>query len=350
MWRVAGARKVEDFNVDVNWAVPISDTEPSGKNTEFETKYAELETAALFSPEQQYGDTVIASKEPDWQQVLRLAADLSSETKDLRVMLLLTRALTRMHGLQGLHYGLKSVNTVCQLFWSSVHPQLEIDGAQDPQMRYSVFSDFGDIGALVADMRQSILLPSHIGAFSIKDLERLADNGSIDINGISVTPTQISQIVQEQAQSPDTELLALPEQIIAEIAAIQLRCQQELGSEFEPDLLPLSRPLQKILKLIRADGPGTDPAQTSEGGTSGAVEAMPMPAAAGDIRSRKDAVRQLELVCQYLERNEPTNPAPLLIQRAIKVMEMSFMDIVKNMAPDGLNQAMFITGAEASDD
>ena len=33
---------------------------------------------------------------------------------------------------------------------------------------------------------------SHIGAFSIKDLERLADNGSIDINGISVTPTQIS--------------------------------------------------------------------------------------------------------------------------------------------------------------
>lgn len=341
---------MEDFNVDVNWAVPISDTEPAGKNTEFETKYAELETAALFSPEQQYGDTVIAGKEPDWQQVLRLATDLSAETKDLRVMLLLTRALTRMHGLQGLHYGLKSVNTVCQLFWFSLHPQLEIDGAQDPQMRYSVFSDFGDIGALVADMRQSVVLPSHIGAFSIKDLERLADNGSIDINGISVTPTQISHIVQEQAKTSDAGLLGLPEQIIAEIAAIQHRCQQELGSEFEPDLQALSRPLQKILKLIRADGAGANSALAGDAGAPGAAEAVPMSVAHGDIRSRKDAVRQLELVCQYLERNEPTNPAPLLIQRAIKVMEMSFMDIVKNMAPDGLNQAMFITGAEASED
>ncbi len=341
---------MEDFNVDVNWAVPISDTEPAGKNTEFETKYAELETAALFSPEQQYGDTVIASKEPDWQQVLRLATDLSSETKDLRVLLLLTRALTRMYGLPGLHYGLKSVNTVCQLFWFSLHPQLEIDGAQDPQMRYSVFSDFGDIGALVADMRQSVVLPSHIGAFSIKDLERLVDNGSIDINGISVTPTQISQIVQEQAQTSDAQLLGLPAEIIAEIAAIQHRCQQELGSEYEPDLQTLSRPLQKILKLVRVDGANMDSLQEGDTNTPGAAGAMSMPTVHGDIRSRKDAVRQLELVCQYLERNEPTNPAPLLIQRAIKVMEMSFMDIVKNMAPDGLNQAMFITGAEASED
>ena len=65
---------MEDFNVDVDWAAPISDTEPAGKNTEFETKFAELETAAIFVPEQQYGETVIAAKEPDWQQVLRLAS------------------------------------------------------------------------------------------------------------------------------------------------------------------------------------------------------------------------------------------------------------------------------------
>ena len=342
---------MEDFNVEVVWTKPISDTEPAGKNTEFDTKFAELEAAAIFVPEQQYGDTVIAGKEPDWQQVLRLANSLSLDTKDLRVMLWLTRALTRMHGLSGLHYGLQSVNTVSQLFWQHLHPQLEIDGEADPQLRYSVLSDFGDVGALVADMRQSVLLPNHIGAFTIKDLERLVDTGSIEVNGISVTNTQISQIVQEQAKGEHSAMLSLPAQIISQITAIQQRCQHELGSEYEPDLQALIKPLQKVLRLLEGHATNEDTGDTlSIEGDTASTAANIVSTASGPIRSRKDAVRQLELACQYLEQNEPTNPAPLLIRRAIKVMEMSFMDIVKNMAPDGLNQAMFITGAEASED
>ena len=342
---------MDDFNVEVDWSKPVSDTEPAGKNTEFETKFAELEAAAIFVPEQQYGDTVIAAKEPDWQQVLRLASSLSLETKDLRVMLWLTRALTRMHGLSGLNYGLQSVNTASQLFWGHLHPQLEIDGETDPQLRYSILSDFGDVGALVADMRQCVLLPSHIGSFTIKDLERLVDTGSIEVNGISVTDTQISQIVQEQAKGEHSGILSMPAQIISQVNAIQQRCQHELGSEYEPDLQALIKPLQKVLKLL--DGHGSNgeagEALTIDGDTASSATNI-VSTASGPIRSRKDAVRQLELACQYLEQNEPTNPAPLLIRRAIKVMEMSFMDIVKNMAPDGLNQAMFITGAEASED
>ena len=342
---------MEDFNVEVDWSKPISDNEPAGKNTEFETKFAELETAAIFVPEQQYGDTVIAAKEPDWQQVLRLSSSLSRDTKDLRVMLWLTRALTRMYGLSGLNYGLQSVNIVGQLFWQHVHPQLVIDGETDPQLRYSVISDFGDVGALVADMRQSVLLPSHIGAFTIKDLERLVDTGSIEVNGISVTNTQISQIVQEHSKSEHADLLSMPAQIISQVNAIQQRCQHELGSEYEPDLQTLIKPLQKVLKLLDGHGASEDAGEalSTESNTASTAAGMAS-TASGPIRSRKDAVRQLELACQYLEQNEPTNPAPLLIRRAIKVMEMSFMDIVKNMAPDGLNQAMFITGAEASEE
>ncbi|MEJ5030560.1 type VI secretion system protein TssA [Comamonas sp. MYb21] len=343
---------MEDFKVDVDWAAPISDREPAGKNAEFDTSYAELETAVLVSPEQQYGDMVIAAKDPDWQQVLKLATTLSAETKDLRVMLWMTRALTRMHGLHGLHYGLQCINTVCEHFWQQLHPQLEIDGEADPHMRYSVLSDLGDVGALVADMRQSVLLPSHLGAFSIKDLERLMDNGSLEVNGVSVTQTQIGQIVQEQAQSNRAELIGMPARIIGEIGALQQRCLQELGSEYEPNLQALTRPLEKIRRLLDScSGPEETLLQPNlDAGTNEVSTPGSMVVATGPIQSRRDAVRQLELACQYLEQYEPTNPAPLLVRRAIKVMEMSFMDIVKNMAPDGLNQAMFITGAEASED
>ncbi|MCS4292973.1 type VI secretion system protein ImpA [Comamonas sp. BIGb0152] len=338
---------MEDFNIDLDWAAPVSEAQPAGKNTEFDTQYAELETAAIHSPEQQYGDTLIAAKEPDWPQVLALATALSAQTKDLRVLLWLTRALTRMHGLAGLHYGLQSVHTVCQLFWEQVHPQLDVDGDADPHMRYSVFCDFGDINALVADMRQSEVLPSHIGALTVKDLERLHDSGSIELNGIFVTTNQVAQILEEQRQAAGAPILDQLEGILDLVAQLQSRCREQLGSDYEPDLQALRRPLEKICKLMRSDdvaASGNAATQPSEAHALGAMAAM-----VGDLHSRKDAIRQLELVCRYLEQHEPSNPAPLLIRRAIKVMDMGFMDIVRHMAPDGLNQAMFITDAEPSD-
>lgn len=338
---------MEDFNIGVDWTQPVSEAHPAGKSKEFDTQYAELETAAIHSPEQQYGDTLIAPKEPDWPQVLALATALSVQTKDLRILLLLTRALTRMHGLPGLHYGLQSVDTVSEMFWAQLHPQLEVDGEADPHMRYSVFCDYGDTNNLVADMRQSVALPSHIGTLTVKDLERLFDSGSVDINGISVTTSQIAQILEEQQRAGVAPLQDQVAQILSLVSRIQARCREQMGSDFEPDLQALRRPLEKISKLIQ---PGdmaaaqTATLQSPEEQLGGG-----MAATAGDIRSRKDAIRQLELVCRYLEQHEPTNPAPLLIRRAIKVMEMRFMDIVRHMAPDGLNQAMFIADAEPSD-
>lgn len=34
---------LEDFNIGVDWSKAVSEAEPSGKNTEYDTKFAELE-------------------------------------------------------------------------------------------------------------------------------------------------------------------------------------------------------------------------------------------------------------------------------------------------------------------
>ena len=350
---------MEDFNVGVDWATPISEAEPSGKNTEYDTKFAELEGAGIATAEQQYGDTVIAGKEPDWQQMLKLAAELSAQTKDLRVLLPMTRALTRLHGLPGLQYGIASVNTVSQKFWDSLHPQLVIDDEPDPQIRFSALSNFSDVHGLASDIWQSVVLSSHLGVFTVKDLERLLENGSLEINGVAVTDAQLEQIVADVRKSEDAAVLDLPQRIVDEITALQKHYQEQMGSEFQPDLSTLMRPLQKISALLRAQqgsapvGERTGDDQATDDGDAGlasGVNAHGVAKGVGGIHSRREAVRQLELVCRYLEINEPTNPAPFLIRRAVKLMEMNFMDILKEMAPDGLNQASFITGVEAAPD
>jgi type VI secretion system protein ImpA len=71
-------------------------------------------------------------------------------------------------------------------------------------------------------------------------------------------------------------------------------------------------------------------------------------AASGAIESRDDVVRILGQVCDWVERHEPSNPAPLLIRRAQRLMSKSFLDLVKDLAPQGLTQIEQIAGVTES--
>ncbi|NZD47911.1 type VI secretion system protein TssA [Sphaerotilus sulfidivorans] len=74
-----------------------------------------------------------------------------------------------------------------------------------------------------------------------------------------------------------------------------------------------------------------------------AMVAVPAPPP-GTITSRDEALRQLERVCDWLERNEPSHPAPLLIRRAQRLMGKSFFEIVKDLASDGIESVERIAG------
>ena len=64
----------------------------------------------------------------------------------------------------------------------------------------------------------------------------------------------------------------------------------------------------------------------------------------GASASRDDAIRTLERVCEWIERHEPSNPAPLLIRRAQRLMRKNFFEIIRDLAPDGLDAVERIAG------
>ena len=90
------------FSVDVDWAAPISEEAPSGADLEYSQEFAELEAAATPTPEQEFGEVLIPAKAPEWQRVLELSTELSRRSHDLRVVLWLARAATRLRGLAGM--------------------------------------------------------------------------------------------------------------------------------------------------------------------------------------------------------------------------------------------------------
>ena len=68
-----------------------------------------------------------------------------------------------------------------------------------------------------------------------------------------------------------------------------------------------------------------------------------------EIRTRADVQRTLDLLCAYYESNEPSSPVPILLRRARRLTAMSFMDLVRDLAPAGSAELEVIRGPQEAD-
>jgi type VI secretion system protein ImpA len=67
-------------------------------------------------------------------------------------------------------------------------------------------------------------------------------------------------------------------------------------------------------------------------------------ALSGEIRSREDVVRAIDKICAYYARFEPTSPLPLLLERCRRLVTSSFLDIIRDLAPDSVSQVERLSG------
>ena len=69
----------------------------------------------------------------------------------------------------------------------------------------------------------------------------------------------------------------------------------------------------------------------------------------GSVETRDDALRAIDLVCDYLERTEPTNPAQFFLRRARKLVDKNFLELVRELAPESLEQVARIMGVSSDE-
>jgi len=85
---------------------PVSATDPTSKDPEYDSDFTQLKEAASSQPERVIGDTVVPAVPPDWKRVIALGIDLFSRSKDLRTAVLICRALLHHEGFSGLASGI----------------------------------------------------------------------------------------------------------------------------------------------------------------------------------------------------------------------------------------------------
>lgn len=325
---------------------PLADDAPCGADLEYDPAFLALQEAGAGKPEQQYGDTVIPAQEPDWARVDEQARQLAARTRDLRLAVWLVRSGARLTGLSGAVRGLQLVHALVERHWDHLHPQLDAGDNNDPTARVNALMPLLHAGAGLADLRAASLTGQR-GALTVRDLELAL--GRADPDPGEAVPSEegvLEGVAAALAESP--EIAPLMQAGPAAVDALAASLDTRLASGQLLDFAPLKLLLQCVAEAGRraAGGAAADGAGGAAPGVIATTSASA--GAVGAIASREDAIRALERACEWIERNEPSNPAPLLIRRSQRLMRKNFIDIVRDLLPDGLDQIEKLAGTDHS--
>jgi type VI secretion system protein ImpA len=353
--------------IDVSLLPPVSDDAPSGANLELEADFGALDRAARGKREEQYGSTVIPAEPPDWKETERLALELQERSHDLRVLTHLAIARLNLSGIPAFAEVLGQIRRQIEERWETVHPQLDPEDDNDPMLRSNALLRLQDPANVLKPMRDLPLAASpQTGPVTWRDIAIF--RGAIEAEEGHEKMTE-ALIRGAFARTQPERLAALEEGLelaLAETKSIPRVFDEKAGSGQGPDLGALQKLLFEMQKEVRAFRPaaGAEPeplpeaaaeAPAGEGEPAGAAAPVAARGAAKPIYtirsitavpSRDDAIYLLELAADYFRANEPSSPLPMLIDRCRRLAAMEFMDILRDLAPDGLNQAQMIAGPQ----
>jgi type VI secretion system protein ImpA len=318
---------------------PISDESPCGADLEYDAAFLALEQAAQPKAEQQFGDTVIAAEGPDWRTVRSQAIELFGRTKDLRICVHLIRANLALEGFRSLADGLGLVRELCTRYWDGLFPLLDADYDNDPMMRMNALSALAHAEAGLADVRNSAVGKARGVAFQVKSFE-YALNPSLVPEGMAVpSDAELRGFLGDLESSEPGSLEALS-RVKAEADRLQTWLNEQVGSDRAVDLKPLRDVCGFVVKQVKAVA-GSDSGDATTDADGGADAGLGVGAAGltlGAVGNRDEAIRQLEKLCDLLERTDPANPGPLFIRRGIRLLRMNFIDIIRDLSPESLQQ------------
>ncbi|MGZ5183918.1 MAG: type VI secretion system protein TssA [Caldimonas sp.] len=329
------------------WLQPLPGS-PCGDNLEYDDEFREMEKAAVGRAATQFDPEGLA---PDWRAVLGHSQSLFERTRDLRVAIYWSRARIRLEGAATLPEGLRLIEGLLTKFWDELHP-LPDDG--DAYARVNALNDMASLAGMLGDLRESLILNDRsIGELRGRDIEVALGLLEPRSGDTTFGRSTVEQMLRDGAES-NPALREFPTAALAKLAEIQQLMRDRVGYASAPEV----QPLVAVLTGIRDVRPGGEAADAGEGASEGAEggdgEASPRRGASraalsGSIESRNDALRAIDMVCEYLERTEPTNPAQLLLRRARKLVNKNFVELVRELAPESLNEVARVMGISAEE-
>ena len=327
---------------------PVSDDLPSGEDLEYDEQFGALERVAEGKPGHVMGDEEIPPEPPKWDEVSDAALELFSRTKDLRVATHLAHAQLNLEGIPGFASGLQVLNGLVQQYWDNVYPLLDEEDDNDPTLRVNSLASLNSRDGVVGSLDRAILVSSRaLGRFSHRDMRIASGEISPRDDEEAPDPTHIDAAFQDCDLDELTGTAAAVDQCRDCVTDLESFIRDQVGTEYAPDVSVLSAELDELRSILKdqlarrgIEQEGDAEEETPSAGPAAAS------AAPGEIRSREDAIRAIDRLCDYFSKNEPSSPVPLLLERAKRLIAKDFMEILRDLTPDAVSQAEMIGGIE----
>lgn len=328
------------------WLQPLhGDLEPCGKDPEYDNDFLALTQAVAGKPGSQFGP----AEPPEWVRAKDTAEKIFDRCRDLRVAISWTRSALAVEGIGALPQGLRLVHGLLTGMWEGLHPLLDDGDAYARVNALALLVRAPD--GLLGELRLTRLIDSRtIGELTVRNVEIML--GTLPARAGEAAKSR-DQVVQMLAAA-DAASPALREQLDAallQLKALGVFLNDKLGSEQAPDLRPLIVMIGSVIALMPAVAVPEEAVMETEVETPATPGAAPKPAASasalsGSVLTRADAIRAIDMVCDYLDRAEPTSPAQLLLRRSRRLINQNFLQLLKEFAPASLDEVARVMGID----
>ena len=319
------------------WLQPLSDAaQPCGPDLEYDNGYLALNLAAAGKPETQFGP----AEAPDWRSAFESAAALLDRSRDIRIAIVWLRAGIHVRGIEFLPVGLSLLVGMIDSLWEHVHPMPDPDD-DDPYARVNALTQLSEAEMLIDDLRSMrIVMDRAIGELTLRTIEVALGLLPARSNDAELGKEQVTIMVSAAVDKspPLRDAIQTSAALVSRLVAL---ANEKLGLDAAPDLRLLVKVMGAAVTVLptlgaivaheQGDGDGDGD------GKPAAVEAgAPQRGLSGVVHSRQEAIRAIDMVCEYLERSEPTNPAPLFLRRARQLIGHNFLQLMNELAPDAM--------------
>jgi type VI secretion system protein ImpA len=319
------------------WLQPLADGSGSGPDLEYDPEALEL-IEVSGKPETQFGP----AEPPNWGRMREITESLLTRTRDLRFATTWARAQLNVDGYPAFPAALALLHGLLDLFWDDLNPKPDAEDSEGLS-RLSILGSLAKLDGLLGDLRGARLSSDRqLENLRVRDAEISSGKAKPRSGESARTKAQLTAMLEAAPEA----VQALREQTTQSIALLK-RLKDAMVARFGADKAVDLKGVEGMLASVTAVLPAAEAGVlTSDGVDPGAPTNGSGRRASDGIDSREDAIRAIEQVCDYLERNEPTNPAQLLLRRAARVIDKNFLQLVKDLAPDAVREVAKVMGVD----
>src|SRR5580658_8827510 len=315
---------------------PIPGDNPSGKTLRYDPVYDKIREARREEDVLPQGDWSREVKKADFPLVIKLTTEaLSTKSKDLQLAAWLTEAIMFRDHIVGLREGLDLLRGYLEKFWDTLYPEID-DG--DLEFRSAPLAWVGS--KLDFGVRRLPLTKSKLDYFKFDESRRVGyeadavgeEKAAARATAIAekkCTAEEFDEAVRATGDAYYEKLAANLITVLESLQSLETLCDEKFGRE-APSYANLRTALEEVQDLVKQyHKPAQEVTEeVAEEPAEEAVEETSTPAASGAPAAKKksvtaepadrdDAMQRLAVVAHFLRHENPQNPVPYLLLRAM---------------------------------